>query len=262
MTQPGTRSGIRCGAGMSIFTRMIKVRYNQDTIKIPKSFPHEESWDYNAGSDRRKWVLNHAKKNGLGAEFGAFRGHFAQRIMEVTDPRKLYLVDPWEKQGERFNWGGTDVPNPKAPYICFNKLTTREAKEDAVRRLQPFADRIEFCEAFEDDWCQRFQGRLDWVYLDSSHFYRDVLQTLVRLDKLLSPTGVIMGDDWHFTGMNTGTDQHYSGVCRAVNDFVRMFEYEIVIAGRDAQFVLRRTPAYSHPKQQDRRPGVEELTGA
>jgi hypothetical protein len=228
--------------------------------KDKNAFPYKDAFPHQTFADKRAWILRHAPKGGIGAEFGVFRGHFSTLILRELQPSKLYLVDPWTKLGQRYNWGGTAVPDnvdgfEGTPYTEYNCLTTLEAKEDARRRLREYdSSRVEFCESFEQDWCSTYTGEhLDFVYLDSSHFYVDTLLTLVRLDRILKQSGIILGDDWYWEA------DHYSGVCRAVNDFVRFFDYEIFICGIDAQFALRRTPIYKHPQNARHRPMLGDL---
>ena len=154
--------------------------------------------------------------------------------MREAQPQKLYLVDPWTKLGEHYNWGqGEDVP-----YTNYNKLTTLEAKTDAMHRLRNFGDRVTFVEDYELNFCNQFEGKLDFVHIDSSHFYEDTLKAFFTIDRVLADDGFIIGDDW-YTDAN-----HYSGVCRAAKDFVRQRDFEITIAGVDCQFCMRRTPHY------------------
>lgn len=205
------------------------------------TFPHEDAFPHEEIANRRAWIMRYAKRGGVGAEFGIFRGHFSEIIMREVEPRKLYVVDPWTKQGrEFFDWG---EPPHEIDYTCFNKLTIAEAKRDATERLKPFGDAVEIVEEFEDNFLQSFKGKLDFVYLDSSHFYKDVLRTLALIDAVLADGGVILGDDWY------DDPSHYSGVCRAVNEFAKSHNYEIALAGQDAQFYLRRIPIYTHPAQ-------------
>jgi hypothetical protein len=212
-------------------------------------FPHEDHVDHAAYAEQRKWLLSYAKRGGVVAEFGVFRAHFSEVIARELQPSRLYLVDPWTKFGERFNYGFGEP----CPFTNYNKLTTAEAKIDAMHRMRRFGDSIVFVEDFEQKFCKNFNGKLDFVYLDSSHFYKDTIETLVLLDRILSCDGVIMGDDWYIE------PDHYSGVCRAVNDFIRYFEYEIIVAGKELQFCIRRTANYTHDLQPKRRPSRAAL---
>jgi len=201
----------------------------------PEKFPHTDKFPHTEVAEKRRWILRYAKKNGIGAEFGVFRGHFSVVIARFLTPKKLFLVDPWTKLGERFDWGTGNYTNN-------NMLTTQQAKADAIQRTKPFHHIVEITEEFEKDFCERYDGKLDFVYLDSGHHYDEVKQTLILVDKILSKDGVIFGDDWY------SNPEHYSGVCRAVNEFTKTHDYEIVAAGYDAQFCVRRITSYSHKK--------------
>jgi SAM-dependent methyltransferase len=189
-------------------------------------FPHVDEFPHEQIAEQRHWILRYAKKGGVGAEFGVFRGHFSTVICRYLQPEKLYLVDPWEKLGERFDWG-------IGPYTNDNKLTTQQAKEDMLRRTEGY-DMVEVVEDFEDNFIAGLTEKLDFVYLDSGHHYDEVMKTLRLIDSILVPGGVIIGDDWY------SNPKHYSGVCRAVNEFAKEADYEIIAAGYDAQFCIRR----------------------
>ena len=198
-------------------------------------FPHVDTFPHQEVAWKRRWILRYAKKGGVGAELGVFRGHFSAVIANVLTPKRLYLVDPWSKLGERYNWG-------TGPYTNANQLTTAEAMADARHRLREFGDAITFVEDFEENFLHRLDEKLDFIYLDSSHYYDAVIGALPRAAAVLKDDGVIFGDDWY------SNPEHFSGVCRAVNEFVKKTDFEIVAAGYDAQFCIRRIPIYSHLK--------------
>jgi hypothetical protein len=116
----------------------------------------------------RAWILSFAKRGSCGAEFGVFRGHFSKVIADTLRPTLLYLVDPWTKQGEKFDWGDDD------PWTNGNVLTTLQAREDCRLRMKPYVDEgvVELIEGTILEFCMQFKekGRkLDFVYLDSTH---------------------------------------------------------------------------------------------
>jgi hypothetical protein len=203
--------------------------------------PEEDTFpaDDLARLEQRRWVLAHARFGGVGAEFGVFRGHFAAEIAEALRPSKLYLVDPWTLQGERFDWG--DEPYIRT-YTNDNRLTTEQALSDARLRVAPFRDEldIEFAEDYTVEFCSRLSTQLDFAYIDTSHDYGATLDELEAVSRVLAEDGVIMGDDWQ---PDPGHPHH--GVMRGVNDFVRYRDFEIVAAGPAYQWCIRRTPSYS-----------------
>lgn len=204
------------------------------TAELPAECPI----DLSALAEKRKWLLSFARKNSVGAEFGVFRGHFAAVIARELTPRKLFLVDPWTKCGERFGWG----PDP---YTNYDELTTAGALLDTRHRMRIFESTCdivyieETLENFGEDIESYTAEKLDFAYLDTTHSYHDTLRQLDVLAKIIASDGVILGDDWI-----PDIHHRHHGVMRAVNDFLKVSDFQLVIAGPDNQFCLRRRPAY------------------
>lgn len=185
---------------------------------------------------RRIWILSYAPKQAVGAEIGVFRGHFSEHILRVTEPSKLYLVDPWRLLGEKFNWR-----EPNSEYLGWGKLTTEYALEDTKRRIEPYREKSQVIVV--EDYCEQFLNsvdeELDFVYLDTTHAYLSTLNELKLIDRVLSSRGIILGDDWW---PNPQSVHH--GVFHAVNDFVKSHDYQVVACGIGNQWCLRRNPIY------------------
>jgi hypothetical protein len=176
----------------------------------------------------RAWILQYAAKDGIGAEVGVFRGHFSEVILAKLTPKKLYLVDPWEKQGEFFDWG--------ADYTNGRSLPTAVARRDAELRALRFpATEVIVVEDFFPACRDRILEPLDWIYIDSSHLFDQTLVELTESAKIVKPGAMIMGDD--FFPM---ADHVYQGVARAVNRFVSTEPFEFIAAGPQGQWCIRR----------------------
>jgi len=189
-------------------------------------------------AERRRWLLSLARPGGVGAEFGVFGGHFAEVIASELNPLKLFLVDPWTTSGERFGWG----PDP---YTNLDALTTAQALFDTRCRMAQYESNCEIVyiedtlENFARNFAVYSDRKLDFAYLDTSHTYQGTLRELRILAEIVSPDGVILGDDWHHE-----VDHRHHGVMRAVNEFLKSSDFPLVLAGQDDQFCLRRTPEY------------------
>ena len=198
--------------------------------------PAECPIDLNGIAERRKWPLSYARSNSIGAEFGVFRGHFAAVIARELKPQKLFLVDPWTKSGERFGWG----PDP---YTNYDNLTTAEALLDTRHRMAAYEQICDVTnvedtlENFARDFEKYGIQKLDFAYLDTSHNYDDTLRQLGILAGIIADDGVILGDD-----SNDDVHHRHYGVLCAVNDFVKKTDFQLVLAGRDNQFCIRRAP--------------------
>lgn len=186
-------------------------------------------------SRRRDFLASYVRKGGVGAELGVFWGHFSEVILDEFKPRRLYLIDVWDLQGERYpDWGR---------YTDFGRLRTADCRADveglAARHPGVVTVIRDACEHF----LQQYTGeKFDWIYLDTSHTYADTIRQLPLIAERLSDDGVILGDDWI---ADRGHPHH--AVFRAVHQFIRTSDFEIVMAGRGNQYVLRRalegTPA-------------------
>jgi hypothetical protein len=189
---------------------------------------------------RRAWILRYAKKGGICAEFGVFRGHFSEVIAETLSPSVLYLIDPWRKGGVAYDdWGNH-------PFVLKmtrnNTLTTKEAMEETAARVKRFGDSVILYEDWLNAFCEKFPSfssrPLDFAYLDTSHTYENTLMELEQLSTILAPDGVICGDDWE-----PDPNHQHHGVFRAVHEFVKAHDYKIVATGADSQYCIR--PAVS-----------------
>lgn len=63
----------------------------------------------------------------------------------------------------------------------------------------------------------------------------------MNIDRILAPDGYICGDDYHYFPTNRN-----HGVFRAIHDFIRQRDFQIIAAGPGKQWILKRTPDYSH----------------
>lgn len=184
----------------------------------------------------RRTVLELAPKFGIGAEIGVFTGMFSEVLAEITEPKTLYLVDPWAKlHGDLYpNWGA---------YTAYQCLPTRAAKEAAELRAQNMNVDCVVVEAFAADWLQDFREPfLDWVYLDASHKYHSVLNDLRLVSSRMRPGGVIMGDDCWVKSKKP--DQ---GVAAALNDFLELSAYDIIHLDKHGQWAIKLSNDVSEP---------------
>jgi SAM-dependent methyltransferase len=205
-------------AGLSIDDELAA---NQARFPFPK-------WAIES-SRARTWILAAAARGGVGAEIGVYRGHFSEVILATLAPRKFYMIDPWTAFGEFFSWADDYTNNGKLP--------TALARREAQLRAAKFPDtEALIIENTFPDCIAQIDERLDWIYIDSSHRYKETLIELKAAASILKPDGVILGDDYY-----PDRSSRHHGVFRAVNEFVKIAPFEFVAAGPAAQWCLRRT---------------------
>ena len=179
---------------------------------------------------RRRVLPQLIPAGGVGAELGVHKGHLTPGLIEWLKPTHLYVVDPWYLLGPTWDWAAGD-------------RSTVAGLRTVIKRLKPhleagtaevvIADDREFLASLPD-------GRLDWVYVDSSHAYEHTVQELELLVTKVRPGGVIAGDDWQ----PDPTDRHH-GVCRAVREFADAGRIELFHSDHRTRQWAARTPAVS-----------------
>ena len=177
----------------------------------------------------RRFVMRWLPRGGVGAEIGVFTGLFGRELLRWTESQKVFFVDPWEKvYGERYpDWGR---------YTANGALTTRGACEAARLRFEAEGRPFELVKERGDLWLESLPDHsLDWVYLDASHTYEDTIAELERLDRKLKRQAILIGDDYFPNPAET-----HHGVYRAVNAFVKKTDWEVMFAGVNKQWGLRR----------------------
>jgi Methyltransferase domain len=182
---------------------------------------------------RRDFLLQLVPKNGVCVEIGVFDGVLSERILALTQPRTLHLVDPWytkpdgtlfDGPAQRFDSADAAADSLEQQYRRVVQLLESEIASGQVQIHRMLSH--EAAPLFAD-------AHFDWAYIDASHYYEDVKRDLHAWFPKVKPGGFISGDDYD----RQGFWDH--GVTRAVDEFVRDNGVEVV-ALRNHQFVLRK----------------------
>ena len=144
----------------------------------------------------------------IAVEVGVDQAVFAAQFMRDWEGTDLYLVDPYRPYSEMLGDRQADIMV-------------------AVHAMMPFHGRFKFImlssmKALIDlpKWV-----RPEFVYLDASHDYQDVLNDLDGWWGRLEPHGMLAGHDY---------DATHPGVIRAVNEFARKHDLTVRLTVRDA----------------------------
>mgnify|MGYP002626757629 CR=1 FL=1 len=123
-------------------------------------------------NDSRLELLNRLPRGGVCAEIGVWKGDFSERILAVTAPRALHLVDPWQFMDTMF---------------------------EQVRERFRGRTNVEFHRGYSDSVLTQFNdGYFDWVYIDGNHYYEYVRRDLDLAFQKVRPGGYITGDDYNW----------------------------------------------------------------
>jgi hypothetical protein len=117
------------------------------------------------------------------AEIGVDRGEFARSILR-TDPRKLYLIDPWERQTGDYAADPLNSEDFEQKFALVRDTLGRLPNVEIIRDYS-----LKAVERFPD-------GHFDWIYLDADHSYRAVASDLAAWIKKIKPGGIFAGHDY------------------------------------------------------------------
>lgn len=149
-------------------------------------------------------------KGGVGAEIGVCKGMNAINLYFITKPSTFFLVDIWtNEQPNGDSW--PKLEDPDLWYADHRELITsffeNEINNGSVRLRK---------EHGSDFLCKTKDNLLDWVYIDSSHYYDCISIELEMAVQKVKSGGYIMGHDY-----NVITQAWGSSIIRAVNEKIQ-----------------------------------------
>jgi len=176
-------------------------------------------------------LLRKMGRGGVCAEIGVFRGDFSERILLISRPHRLHLIDPWKFEPgpvyEQSLYGSAHVNGQPAMDAVFNSVRDRfdhEIRVGTVVLHRAASD--EAAGQFEDEY-------FDWVYIDGNHLREFVMRDLENYYPKVKPGGYIAGDDYGVQGW------WKDGVTRAVEEFAARGGCDTRLTRAD-QFLLRK----------------------
>ena len=110
----------------------------------------------------------------LCVEVGVFDGVLSERILALTRPRKLHLVDPWYTKPD-----GTLFDGPAQQFDSAKQASdSLEVQYQSVVRLlekEIASGQVQIHRMLSHEAAPLFaDAHFDWAYLDASHYYDDV----------------------------------------------------------------------------------------
>ena len=158
-----------------------------------------------ARRDHRHALLRSLPRNAVCAEIGVWKGDFSRRILAVTRPRKLHLIDPWQFREELPDrWYGGVLAKRQSDMDAIYDEVTRTLGDKAIIHR---GTSEEVLRTMADSY-------FDWIYIDGDHGYDGVLRDLELGWQKVRAGGYIAGDDLHW-GRSQGLP-----VKRAVDEFI------------------------------------------
>jgi len=165
-----------------------------------KNYTEEQRYAEDLLQEKRRLnFLKEFPKNSIGAEVGVAEGNHSLQILDVVNPKCMYLIDYWN----------TDVRDPYTDQetldILYGMAVDRFSNLDNVHMFK--GPSVESCRNISDD-------TLDWVYIDASHDYESVLEDLYNWAPKVKKGGIITGHDYIFPiggwpGVKPALDEYF-----------------------------------------------------
>ncbi|NOU16982.1 MAG: class I SAM-dependent methyltransferase [Bacteroidales bacterium] len=181
-------------------------------------------------SNSRTFLLERMPKNSICAEVGTWKGDFSQRMIDETNPKKIYLIDPYMYVADYKYalYGGYSGSQEKMDEIY----------QSVVFRFSSMIERgqLEIIRKKSDEGLgSLIDNTLDWIYIDGNHTYEYVRNDLLGSWGKVKVGGFITGDDYGLPGWWN------DGVKKAVDEFIDFKQNSIeIIAFIGAQFILKK----------------------
>lgn len=171
----------------------------------------------------RDQLLEFVPKNSIAAEIGVFKGDYSQRILEIVNPSRLFLIDVWG-----------DISHIYKDKLMADNAVHEERYRSVVKRFLDYPQ-IRYIRSFSDCMLDIFPDNyFDWIYIDGDHSYEGCKLDLNIAKRLVKPDGLILGHDHNYK---------FPGVVDSVKEFVEENNYFLthVTYDKNPSFLITRT---------------------
>lgn len=155
---------------------------------------------------------------------------FSMKIPHLKEIIKIHKNGPWNCL-EIGSWEGRsacflmeELPDSRLTCIDTFKGSIEHVNEDTenvykrfMKNTEPYKDRITVIQSDSFSALKKLEDRYDYIFIDGSHEYNDVVYDALLAWKLVKPGGVFIFDDFGV----------FPGVNKAITVFESLFASEI-----------------------------------
>lgn len=156
---------------------------------------------------KREHLMELVKKGGVGAEIGVAQGLFSVKLLKITVPQTLYLIDCWQQQ-EKLSYDDDNNVSEVEQNNRYEFVKKKFEDYSFVKVVRAYS--VAAASNFPDEY-------FDWIYLDGNHTYQAVSEDLNTWFPKIKKGGFICGHDY----MIRNVPGARYGVVPAVNEFVK-----------------------------------------
>lgn len=163
-------------------------------------------------------------KGGRCAEIGVWEGDFSAEILNITKPKELVLIDPWDLLADR-----EDEHTHSQHSSAVRMREKFDQVDGSLGRLPNCVLRKGFSAEILESYSDHY---FDWVYIDGNHLYDFVLEDIMVAARKVRPGGIIAGDDLFWK------QNERMHVREAVREAMRRLGTRASQTRRGAQFII------------------------
>jgi len=158
-------------------------------------------------------LFTHFGKPTRALEIGSFEGRSTCWLLENTDAT-VTCVDTWD---------GSDEHDETMKNGLFDRF---------IENIEPYKDRVTVVRGESGVELRKFpcEPVFDFVYIDGSHYSKDVLEDAILTWRLVKPGGIVIFDDFVWT-CDGNPIEHLSGPNTGIRAFTHIFQPHILDIG-------------------------------
>jgi len=168
-------------------------------------------------------------------EIGVLRGDNAEDLLEILSPERLYLLDTWSAEtlcsalySRRAHRPWLRSPSSLSNYFGGNIADQRTFDKLYDQVKQRFLKRggVEVVKGSSKNWGSLLpRHKINYVYLDGSHQYEDVLDDLIAINDNAAAQAIVQLNDCFVSHQSHAQN---IGVIEAVSRFIKLFQWSPV----------------------------------
>jgi hypothetical protein len=151
----------------------------------------------------RETLIASLPKNGIVAEIGVDNGDFSKKILELSEPKELHLIDCWNNQSVEVYGHDPANNSNENKYNQYRYVIDRFWNDRNVYVVKKYSD---IAASYYPN------NHFDWIFIDANHL--QARQDIEAWWDKVKPGGYITGHDYTMVG-------DYITVKRDVNEFVK-----------------------------------------
>lgn len=174
----------------------------------------------------REELLERIKKNCTCAELGIFEGEFSEKILNIVNPSKFYMVDIFAGEMMSADKNNENMKYIKNLELVYYALVKKYQDDKRVSIYKGTSGT--FLDSMPDN-------SLDFVYIDANHSYEGVKLDIFKSYEKIKTGGFICGHDYN--------NVYHPGVVKAVDEFLNYYKHlkmELTTEDKLSSFLIEK----------------------